>query len=134
MRVADAFLAEWAQLLPGGRVDARGIGLDTLPASTFPSRHEYLALVLRLEFSASEGEQTHPLRIELLDPDGYVADQVNGEIVPPINPRERYRPSVVPIVWHLRDFSLPAPGDYAFHVLVHDLEFAVVSLFVRQVV
>ncbi len=130
MRV-EAFLAEHAAVGADDMITAMGIGFDSIAAPVFPARHTRMALVLRLVLSPSECGQAHTLRIDLLDPDGVELLRQEQGFALARATSESYRPRVMPVVWHIDNLVFPAPGDYAFHVLVDTLELAVVPLYVR---
>lgn len=132
MRVVYAFLADTATGTPGGKADATGIGFDTIFAEAFPAMHAHMALVCRLEVAITECDVPHELRIEMLGPDGQlmfrqVAQFTTRRVDPTV-----VRPPTFPLILDLVNLPFPAAGDYAFHLLVDNIELAVVPLYIQQ--
>ena len=70
MKVVFAFLAESATATPAGRLDAVGVGVDTIWAATFPTAPVRMVLVCRIEASPRECGALHQVRLEFIDADG----------------------------------------------------------------
>ena len=67
MHVDFAFICDHAEV--GGRINALGIGFDTIYARQVPARHPYFYLVAQIRASVAEvGEKD--LEVHLIDEDG----------------------------------------------------------------
>jgi hypothetical protein len=125
------FLADSATQGLEGKLDATGIGLDTIRSHVFPLSHERMLVILRLEVAPTEFGRAHDLQVVLWGPDGQVLQAHRRQIVASGIAGEWYRPHVVSLAVALNNLLFPAEGDYAVRVIIHDLEFAVVPLYVR---
>jgi len=79
MDVVFSFICDYAQA-SGGKVNALGIGFDTIHAASIPTTHRQFFLVAKLRADAVEvGEKT--LTVTLIDADGKtVSDPMNGKL------------------------------------------------------
>lgn len=131
MNVAFAMLADAATVDPRGKVNILGGGIDSISAPQFPVTHPQLIFICRLQLSPVECDLDHPLRIDLIDPDGQQLAQVAGGVRGQRLVDDPHRPVNADLLLGFGGLTFPAPGDYAFHVLVNQMEIAVVPLFVR---
>jgi hypothetical protein len=129
MQLAFAFLADAAQFSPDGKVSLLGGDFDTVYAESFPSQHPDATLVVKLKVQPTECNRDHRLRVEFIDSDGNrVIPSLELPFKPELRPEQPHRPVGVGLALQLRGLPIAKEGDYAFHVLVDDLEVAVVEL------
>ncbi len=115
MEVDFAFLCDYAD--NPGKLNAIGIGFDTLFASSLPHTHPLFFAVIRLRFSSVEiGDRTFGLRI--IDADG-------NSVTPPIDGAFRVEPPppgltdrTVTIAHGFMGSQFPQYGGYAVVWLV----------------
>lgn len=116
MDVDLALLADAATVDGSGKLNILGI-FDRLSASSFPTRHPRLCLVLR--FSAGVHEVgPHQVEITLRGPDGQEVVRIDGEMNLAAGPREVAQGVLVPHVLNMDGLVFPVPGAYGFDVRV----------------
>ena len=75
MHVDYAFICDYAEARD--KVNALGIGFDTIYAQKLPARHPHFSVVLQLRFSLTEvGSKS--VKVHLIDADG-------KDVIPPVN-------------------------------------------------
>jgi hypothetical protein len=79
MRVSLALLADYANVSREGKLNIMGI-FDNINASSVPTAHAQMQLVLTVEGSAFEAGKDHPMEIELQAPTGDPVFKVNGTL------------------------------------------------------
>lgn len=128
MDVDFAFICDYAEV--GPKINALGIGFDTIYAPTVPAVHRHLAVVAQLRAQVTEAGQ-HALSIRLIDSDG-------SDVLPPINGDfEIPRPvagteSIGRVAVDLDGLNFPRYGMYSIRLVVDGREtvrlpFSVVS-------
>lgn len=116
MEVPLALLCDAANTTAEGKLNILGT-FDRLNYPTFPAVHPTLSLVLRLTASPAEVGMSRDLSIRVLDADGYRLGEITGQVdigesaVPG-------SPSQYQLIFNLPNLSFPAPGQYAFHILL----------------
>jgi len=116
MEVDLALLADAATIDGSGKLNILGI-FDRLGTGAFPTRHPRMALVLR--FSAGVHEVgKHQIGIVLKAPDGGEVVRIDGEMNLAAGPGHVASGVLVPHVLNLDGLVFPAPGHYAFDVIV----------------
>ena len=120
MEVTLALLCDAANTTPEGKLNVLGT-FDRLTASTFPTNHPSMSLVLRFTASPAESGTSRELKIRILEEDGKQLGEIAGQI--------DIEQSTVPgadaqfqLIFNLPNVPLPKPGRYAFHVLIGDDE------------
>ena len=133
MRVIYMLLADSVVPDPSGKANMLGAGLDTILALSFPCTHPSLALFGRLEVALTECGHEHTLRVELLNPDGQIIGEPLAQVfTPERNLADPGRPSLMALIFQYIGLPFPAPGDYAFHILIDNNEMVVVPLYLKQ--
>ncbi len=79
MEVTVAALADHANIAAGEKLNVLGI-FDTINSPTFPLRHPFMALVLRLAFEYADSRQTHVLAVALRNEDGGVMGRAEAQV------------------------------------------------------
>ena len=129
MEVNLALLCDAANTTADGKLNILGT-FDTIHAGSFPVVHPMMHLVLRFSASPAEAGESRDLTIRVLDPDGKNLGDIEGQLVVP-SPAQPGRRVGLELRLSLANTVYPAPGDYAFHVLVGQDEKAVVPLSVE---
>jgi hypothetical protein len=123
MQLGFAFLADAAVSTPDGKISVLGGNFDTIYVAAVPAQHPAMVLVVNLRVQPTECGRQHRLRLEFWDPDGQSVRRSD----------QPHKPVNVNLTVHLQGLTIPRVGDYAFHVLVDDLEVGVMPLSVVQV-
>jgi len=133
MQLGFAFLADAAVATPDGKIGVLGGNFDTLFVAAAPAVHGILALVVNLRVQPAECGHPHQLRVLLWDPDGQqVLPPLELPFAPERQPERTHRAVNVKLIAYIQGLQIPRLGDYAFHILVDDLEMGVVPLYVEE--
>ena len=114
------FLCDYADN-SGGKLNAIGIGFDTIYARTEPISHHQLFAVLSINFSSAE-VGTKRVGLHIIDADG---KDISPPMDQPINvpaPQPGYLFRTQRIVLGLRSLNFPAFGDYSVIWLIDGTE------------
>jgi hypothetical protein len=131
MRSVCLLLAQAVRDQAEGTVDLLGAGIGRLTAAAFPSSPIPLVVFAIIEIEAPECGYPHQLRLECRGPDGQlVAALPPQEITPRPMPEAPYRSIFHGVSLRIDDFSVRAPGDYAFYLLVDQLVLDKIPLYV----
>lgn len=129
MHLGFAFLADAAQVTPDQKLSVLGGNFDTIYAQEFPAVHALMCLVVNIKAQPTECGREHTLRVEFLDSDG------RAQLAPmklPFTAQTRadmpYRETNVNLIASLMGQQFMQPGEFAFHILVDDLEIGRVPL------
>jgi hypothetical protein len=134
MQLGFAFLADAAVSTPDGKISVLGGNFDTIYVAAVPAQHPAMVLVVNLRVQPTECGRQHRLRLEFWDPDGQsVLPSLELPFLPQRRSDQPHKPVNVNLTVHLQGLTIPRVGDYAFHVLVDDLEVGVMPLSVVQV-
>jgi tetratricopeptide (TPR) repeat protein len=129
MKVILAALADSARAQDDGKVNILGGGLDAVHADAFPFVQPSIALVLKLEFAATECEARHQIEIRAVrEDDREFLPLFVLAIVPRRDPRRPDLPVTFPLVRTVRDLRFDKPGRYRFQVMVNKQEVASIEL------
>ncbi len=124
MIVDFAFVCDYAEAT--GKINALGIGFDTIFAPKVPCRHPSFFLVIQLRANVVEaGEKT--LEVRLIDEDGKdTTPTVGGKfsIPKPASGTE----SIGRIAMQFHNVEFPRYGSYSLHAVVEGLEMVRVPL------
>lgn len=120
MKVNFGFLCDYADAT-GGKLNAMGIGFDTIYANTVPATHRQMFAVVSIEFSSVE-VGPKDIALHIINADG-------GQVIPPIartlnvpNPTPGYSFRTQRIVIGIGDLTFPTYGDYSVVWLVGSTE------------
>lgn len=124
MDVDFAFICDYAEV--GPKINALGIGFDTIHAPQVPAIHPLLYVVIQLKATVGETGQKN-LEVNLIDEDG-------KEIVPPI--RQSFsvpKPasgieSIGRLALAFRNVQFPQYGAYSIHVAIDGHEIKRLSI------
>jgi hypothetical protein len=128
MNADFAFVCDFAEAT--SKINALGIGFDTIYAAQLPVRHPHFSLVLQLRSSASEAGQKR-IQVSLFDEDG-------KDVIPPIQgqfnlPRAEGRlHSVGRFVMEFNSVEFKGYGQYTVSVAVEGIEVASIPFRVAQ--
>jgi hypothetical protein len=120
MNTDFAFICDFADAT--SKLNALGIGFDTIYAAQLPTRHPHFSLVLQLRSSVSEAGQKR-IQVSLFDEDG-------KDVIPPIQgqfnlPRTEGRlHSVGRFVLEFNSVEFKEYGQYTVSVAVEGIEVA----------
>jgi hypothetical protein len=127
MELDFAFLASAADASDGGQFGARGGGFNVVESERFPCAFQ-AALVLKVAAPSPQSEERHNVTIVLCQSDGSRTVLLEKPLL--IRPR-RFPTSGVLLVVNI-GAQLPAPGDYAFAILLDGVERKLLPLYVRN--
>lgn len=128
MQLAYAFLANSAEFTPDGRLWVLGGDFDTIMVPAFPVTHPYLTLIVKVLAQPMECGREHQLRIALIDSDGSNLHEIHAHFTPEKRPDFPHRGVGIGMALNLAALHFQSQGDYAFHILVDNLELGSVSL------
>ena len=118
MNVDFAFICDYADVT--GKINALGIGFDTILAATAPAKHPTFFLVMQLRTNVVEAGEKN-IEVHLIDEDG-------KEIIPPLKGKFNIpRPSsgtesTGRIAMRFDNVEFPRYGAYSLHVVVEGQE------------
>ncbi|HEX7242621.1 MAG TPA: hypothetical protein VF263_20190 [Longimicrobiaceae bacterium] len=129
MKIPVAFVADEANLSADGKLNVLGI-FDRIAAATFPTIHPKMVFAFRVHAEYADAEHRFAVRVRLMDEDGGVIFEANGEIVPPtVNPGEF---SIANQVFTLVGVQFGRPGSYKFVVTADEAELHETPFMVQQ--
>jgi hypothetical protein len=129
MRIDFAFLCDYAEA--AAKINALGIGFDTLFAPQLPARHPHFALVIQLRATVVEtGEKA--IEVHLIDDDG-------KNVIPPLRgkfnlgkPSEGELESIGRVVMEFGNVAFPKYGNYSVRATIGGLEVVNIGFKVSQ--
>jgi hypothetical protein len=128
MEVDFAFICDFAEA--SGKLNALGIGFDTIYAQKMPVRHSHFSLVLQLRASILETGQKK-IQVNLINEDGQdVISPVQGQFNIPIG--EGGLPSIGRFVMEFGNVEFKEYGNYSVRVGIEGMEMASISFRVSQ--
>jgi hypothetical protein len=128
MEIEFAFLCDYAQ--QESKLNAIGIGWDTIIAPELPVRHTIMTFVARLRGSMAEAG-VKDIAIRIIDADGQ-------DVIPPVQQQMEFNvqsPALfgfLNVVVQLGGLELRTYGAYAIHLLLSGNELARVAFQVSQ--
>jgi hypothetical protein len=123
MDIDFAFICDFAEA--SGKLNALGIGFDTIYAQKLPVRHGHFSLVLQLRASILETGQKN-IQVNLIDEDGKdVITPVQGGFNIPLN--EGGQPSIGRFVMEFGNVEFKAYGNYSVRVVIEGMEMASIA-------
>jgi hypothetical protein len=120
MNTDFAFICDFAEA--GAKLNALGIGFDTIYAAQLPARHPHFSLVMQLRSSAAEAGQKK-IQVNLMDDDG-------KDVIPPVQgqfnlPRAEGRTYATGrFVMEFNGVEFKSYGTYTITVAVEGMEVA----------
>lgn len=120
MNVDFAFVCDYAEV--SGKINALGIGFDTIYANQVPARHPHFSVVMQLRASAVEAGQKK-VEVNLIDEDG-------RPIIPPLQapfnlPKvEGGTYSIGRFVVEFAGVEFKSYGSYSVRVTIEGIEMA----------
>ena len=124
MKPDFAFVCDYAEVT--GKINALGIGFDTIYAPKIPCKHPHFFLVIQLRANVTEAGEKK-LEVRLIDEDGKdVIPTLRGKfIIPkPVAGTE----SIGRIAMGFKDVEFPRYGPYSLHAVIEGLEMVRVPL------
>ncbi len=123
MIVDFAFICDYAEV--SGKINAMGIGFDTIYASQVPCKHPHFFFVMQLLASVVEAGEKD-LAVHLIDDDG-------KDILPALKVKFAIPPaagteSVARIALQMQNVEFPRYGSYSLHATVGGLEMVEIPL------
>jgi hypothetical protein len=130
VKIPMAFLADEANLSMDGKLNVLGV-FDRITAPVFPSVHPRMVFCFRVESEYADSGRAFQVFVRLVDDDGEVLFEANGELVAPHVPPGEFSTSNQ--VFTLIGTQFPHPGQYRFMVHLgglppHETQLAVVQL------
>jgi hypothetical protein len=128
MHTDFAFVCDFAEA--GAKINALGIGFDTIYAPQLPVRHPHFSIVVQLRASTAEAGQKR-IHVSLVDDDG-------KDVIPPVQgqfnlPRAEGRSyGLGRFVMEFNSVEFKAYGPYTVAVTVEGMEVASIAFRVAQ--
>ena len=120
MNIDFAFISDFAEA--SGKLNALGIGFDTIYAPNLPFRHPHFSLVLQLRASVVEAGQKK-IQVNLIDDDGVdVMQPIQGQFNIPKT--EHTGPNIGRFVMEFGSVEFKKYGDYSIRVMIENMEMA----------
>ena len=120
MNIDFAFICDFAEA--SGKLNALGIGFDTIYAASLPHRHNHFSLVLQLRVSVVEAGQKN-IRVNLIDDDGAdVIKPIEGQFNIPKT--EHSGPNIGRFVMEFGNVEFKKYGAYSVRVVIENMEMA----------
>lgn len=129
MDIDFAFICDYAEA--STKINALGIGFDTIFAQKVPAAHPHFHLVAQIRASVAEvGDKE--LVVRLIDADGNdVIPEVKGTISIP-RPKAGMTESTGRLVMGFNNVKFPKHSDYSVHVVIQGREMVRIPLRVVQ--
>jgi hypothetical protein len=128
MDIDFAFICDFAEA--AGKLNAMGIGFDTIVAATLPYRHSHFSLVMQFKAGLAETGQKK-LQVYLIDEDGAdVLKPVEGQFNLPKT--EGSEPGTGRFVMEFGNVEFKKYGMYSVRILVENMEVASCYFTVKQ--
>ena len=118
MDIDFAFLCDHADGA-GGKLDAIGIGIDTLFATKLPHVQPQLFFVAQLRAQITE-EGSHPLKLNLIEADGANVVSINGQVT--VGRPQRGTEVAARILLRLGNVRFNTEGDYSIRLVLDNQE------------
>ena len=125
METVFAFICDSADA-SGGKINALGIGFDTIYAMNIPTTHPHFYLVLKLRADAAEAGEKD-IRINLIDADGQdVREPIKGVqmVARPSGTTE----TMASLVVGFSNVQFQKFGSHSLHVVIHGNTMARIGL------
>lgn len=123
MNVDFAFICDFAEA--SGKLNALGIGFDTIFAAKLPVRHPHFSLVLQMKASIVETGQKK-IQVNLIDEDGKdVIQPIQGQLNIPH--REGSTPNTGRFVMEFGNVEFKSYGSYSVRVVIEGMEMTAIT-------
>jgi hypothetical protein len=128
LNIDFSFICDYADVT--GKINALGIGFDTIYSPRVPCKHPSFFLVVQVRASTVESGEKN-LRVNLIDEDGKdVIPAITGKFTIP-KPASGME-SVGRIAMRFNNVEFPRYGDYSLHAVIEGHEMVRVPLKVIQ--
>jgi len=128
MDVDFAFICDYAE--SSGKLNALGIGFDTIFAKQLPLRHPHFSLVLQLRASIVETGQKK-IQVSLIDDDGKdVLKPIQGQFNIPKT--DGIAPNIGRFVMEFGNVEFKKYGTYSIRIVIENMEIASIYFRVSQ--
>jgi hypothetical protein len=124
-----ALIADEANVSQEGKLNVLGV-FDRIAAASFPTVHPKMIFAFRVEAEFGDVGRTFPVRVRLIDEDGEILFEADGEISPPkIAPGDF---ATANQLFSIVGIQFPRPGIYKFvvnlgHLPPHETPVSVVE-------
>ena len=128
LNIDFAFICDYAQA--GPKINALGIGFDTIYAAKVPVKHAHFSLVMQIRASVVE-IGTKKMTIHIIDEDG-------KDLIPPLNanfpvqPKENSTEAVGRVVMEFGNVEFPHYGSYSIRAVIEGMEMASINFNVAE--
>lgn len=113
MKIPMAFLADEANVSQEGKLNVLGV-FDRIAAGEFPVVHPRMVYAFRVQAEFADAGRAYPVQVRLVDEDGGVLFEANGEINAPLVPPGEF--ATANQVFTLVGVQFNQPGIYRFLV------------------
>lgn len=113
MKVSLAALADSANTTEQGKLNLLGV-FDGIQGRDFPLAHPQMAFAVRVRAEHRDQQQTHGVRVSLIDMDANVLFRADGEVQ--IGRIEPGRFQHANLIFNVRGAQFEEPGRYRFRV------------------
>jgi hypothetical protein len=128
LNIDFAFICDYADVT--GKINALGIGFDTIYATTVPCKHNLFFLVIQLRANSFESGEKQ-VEVNLIDEDGKnVIPPLKGSLNMP-KPASATE-SVSRLALQFNNVEFPRYGSYSLHAIVDGYEMVRVPLKVSE--
>ena len=124
MKLDFAFVCDYAEVT--GKINALGIGFDTIHAPKVPCKHPHFFLVIQLRANVVEAGEKN-LEVRLIDEDGKdILPTLRGKFIihKPVSGTE----SIGRIAMEFNNVEFPRYGSYSLHAVIEGHEMMRVPL------
>ncbi len=124
MKLDFAFICDYAEV--AGKINALGIGFDTIYAPSVPCKHSVFFLVIQLKANVVEAGEKN-LEVRLIDEDGKdIIPVIKGKFM--VQKPAAGTESIGRIAVAFNNVEFPRYGSYSLHAVVEGLEMVDVPL------
>lgn len=129
MELQLAVLCDYTTVSQEGKLSILGI-FERIYARQFPARHRKMELAMQIRCSRADIGHERDVQVHLVDQDGHVIVQSQGNIGIPADVQH---PPTINIVQIFEDVEFPAPGPYSFNIYLSGRQVAALSLDLVQI-
>lgn len=129
MELAFAITAHAAEVTSDGKIWVLGGDFEIIHTPGFPVVQPAMALVVKIRLQPMECDQEHHLRVEMIDEDAHpLREPITLPFTPRLDPNRPGRALSLSMVLNFQNLQFATPGDYAFVILVDDIQIGSVPL------